>query len=220
MYDNYFFYIIILFIVGSVIYRYLHSQKYLVKKKLKETTQENLSLFQSGEVAKATGTIKYIGEPLIAPLSGRKCVYYHIIVEERRSSGKSSYWDTIIEENIAGNVVIKDGNTYAVIETNQVKSYVVDDKQYRSGTFEDATELMRKYLEKHNRTSVNFLGFNNSIRYQEGILEEGELIAVVGKGTWKRKSEIKLDIPAERILVIGSDGEEFVYFTDDQTSLS
>jgi hypothetical protein len=46
-------------------------------------------------------------------------------------------------------------------------------------------------------------------------LEEGEFLAVVGKGKWKAKNEINLDIPKTKVLIIGPDTDQPVYFTDD-----
>ena len=100
-----------------------------------------------------------------------------------------------------------------------IKNYLLEDAQYSSGFLNDASETLQSYLKKHDRDSVSWIGLNNAIRYKEGILEEGELIAVTGKGNWKRKSEIKLDIPAEKILVIGAHDNEPVYFSDDPVVL-
>ncbi len=216
MYDNLLFYIItaivFLILIASIIFTYFFSRAAVVRRKLQKTVEKKISSFQNGESAKVVGTIKFIGKPLIAPLSGRQCVYYHVLVEE--NTGKDN-WKTLIEEEIAGNVIIKDGNHYAVVETGMVKSYLVDDKKYKSGFLNDATETLTEYLLKHNCKSIGFFGMNKTIRYKEGILEEGEIIAVAGKGTWKRRSEIKLEIPIERILVIGPDGQIPVYFSDD-----
>jgi hypothetical protein len=209
------FYIFGLVVIGFLIYNYFFSREAIVKRKLRKTEGKNISSFMEGEVAKVKGSIKYIGDPIMAPLSGRKCSYYYILVEELRSSGKSSSWHTLIEEEIAGNVVIKDGRDYAIIETGTVKSYLVQDKQYNSGFLNDAIDVLNGYLKIHGYDSVGYFGMNKRLRYKEGILEENEIVAVVGKGSWKRKSEIKLDIPAERILVICQDEQEPVYFSDD-----
>ncbi|MGZ4035717.1 MAG: hypothetical protein ACXVP4_12695, partial [Bacteroidia bacterium] len=202
-------------LLGIIIYNIFFSKAAIIKRKLRKTVGKKISDFQTGEVAKTVGAIKYVGDTLNAPLSARKCAYYHVLVEERVSSGKSSYWKTIIEEETAAHVVITEGRDYALIETQMVKTYLIDDKQYSSGFLNDATDTLKLYLDRHGYDAVNWLGMNNSIRYKEGILEEGELVAVAGKGTWKKKEEVKLDIPVERILVIGPDNLEPVYFSDD-----
>ena len=224
MHDNFNFFIlgaVAVIIIAALIYYYYFSPYAAAKRMLFKSIQKNIFSVENGETAKVTGTIKYIGSPLIAPLSGRKCVYYQVVVEEKKSTGKSSYWDTIIDEELAANVVIRDGNSYALIETNMIKSLLMYDKKYKSGFLNDATPELEKYLSKYGfKSTSSFLGINNTLRYKEGILEEGEMIAVVGKGAWKRKSEIKFDIPFEKILVIGHIDDKIpVFLSDDPASL-
>jgi hypothetical protein len=213
--NNIFFILIGSIVIISIIYGLIFNKKAIIKRKLRKTGGKRISEFQSGDVAKAIGSVKYAGNTLIAPLSGRKCSYYHVLVEEKRSSGKSSHWVTIVEEERSGDVVIKEGREYAFIEIGMVKNYLVDDKQYRSGFLNDAEHVLEKYLETHGIESTGFFGMNKTISYKEGILEEGELVAVAGKGTWKRTSELKIELPVERILVIGPDDQVPVYFSDD-----
>jgi hypothetical protein len=211
-------YIVVSIIIIALVafYTGFFSNAAIIKRKLKKATGVKISMFMEGEVAKVVGQLKYINPPLIAPLSKRKCSYYHIIVEQRVSTGKSSYWDTIIEEEKAQDVVIKDGNSYAFIETTLIKSHLIPDQHYSSGTFNDTTPELETFLARHDLKSVNFLGMNKTLRYSEGVLEEGEVVAVLGKGNWKRKAEVKLDIPTEKILVISKkDDEEGVYLSDD-----
>ncbi len=203
-------------IIIAAIYSALFSKTAIIKRKLKKANGVKISMFQEGEVAKVVGQIKYINPPLITPLSKRKCSYYSITVEHRVSSGKSSRWETVIEEEKAQDVVIKDGNSYALIDTSLIKSHLIPDQQYSSGTFNDATQELEEFLAKHNFKSTDFFGLNRTLRYYEGVLEEGEVVAVLGKGNWKRKAEVKLDIPTEKILVISKkDDEEGVYLSDD-----
>jgi hypothetical protein len=214
--DNSFIYLFVCVIACVIIFGAFFSRAAIVKRKLKGTPEKKIAFCLSGEVVKVKGEIKYVGTPLTAPLSGRQCAYYYILVEEHRSSGKSSSWHTLIEEEVGADVVIKDGNQYALIETGMVKSHLIQDKQYSSGFLDDATEQLEKYLKSHGNESTGLFGLNKSLRYKEGILEEGELIAVAGKVDWKRKSEVKPDIPAERILVISrTDTAEPIYLSDD-----
>jgi len=208
-------------IIGCIIfavfvYNYYFSRSAIVKRKLRNTGAKKMSEFRNGDVAKVAGTIKYAGKTLTAPLSGRKCVYYSILVEEK-SGGKNSHWSTIIEEEVSADVVIADGNHYATINTRLVKSHLIPDSQYFSGFLNDPTEEMERYLARHNKDSTSLFGFNRSLRYSEGVLEQGEIVTVVGKGYWKKKALTKLSLPSENVLELGPDTDtsEPVYFTDD-----
>lgn len=206
-----FLFLFIAIIIGMLVYNFLFSRKAIVKRRLRRLNGKKINEFQNGDVAKTVGEVKYVGKTLVAPLSGRKCVYYHIIVE--KSSGKSSH--TLIEEERAGDVVIKNGNDYALIDTSLVKSHLIADANYSSGLFKDATRKLENYLKMHGHESTNLLGFNHAMQYNEGVLEEGELLVVAGKGEWRTSKEFNLRIPAVRVLVIKPEDEKPVYFTDD-----
>ena len=202
-------------IAGIVFVSLYYSKKAVVKRKLKNALDKKISEFISGDIAKIVGKVEIVGNPLIAPLSGRPCAYYYVLVEEKVSSGKSTHWSTIIEEEIAGAFVVRDGRYSAHINTKNVKSYLVQDRIYTSGFGEDATEVLEKYLRQHGQKSEGFFSINKSLRYKEGILEEGELIAAIGRGEWKNADQAQLPENYDRVLEISSTEEEPVYLSDD-----
>lgn len=203
-------------IIGSIILvSLLFSKKAVIKRKLKKATGKKISDFVSGDIAKVVGKVEFVGEPLIAPLSGRRCAHYYVLVEQKVSSGKSSHWKTLIEEEVVGTFVIRDGRHCAHINSKNVKSYLVEDRRYSSGYAADATAVLEKYLNDHGQKSEGFFGMNKTIRYKEGVLEEGELIAAVGRGEWKNAEQEQLPDIYDRVLVITSTEEEAVYLSDD-----
>jgi hypothetical protein len=212
-------YFIVAVLIAILIYNFFFSKAAVVKRNLREANGKKISAFQNDEVAKVIGEIKYVGKTLTAPLSGRQCVYYYILVERLKGHTRTVAWEDLIEEEVAGDVVIKDGNNYAVIETRLVKSHLVSDRNYSSGLFNAATEELKKYLAKHGHADENFFGLDKQLRYKEGILEEGEMLAVVGKGKWVTKNQIKLKIPADKVLLISADNEEPVYLSDDPDTI-
>jgi len=215
---NYPFLIFLIFalvIISVAIICYYFSKKVVVKRMLKKAVGKKISDFQNGDIAKVIGKVEFVGDPLIAPLSGRQCAYYHILVEEEVSSGDDSDWNTLIEEEKAGTFVIRDGRYCAHINCSNIKSYLVQDRVFASGYKNDATEVLEKYLQSHGKKSEGLFGFNKTLRYKEGVLEEGELIAVIGKGEWKNASQLQLPGSYGRVLDICSTEQEPVYLSDD-----
>ena len=190
------------------------SKKAIIKRKLKRATYRRFTEIRRGEVAKLVGTVQFIDEPLKAPLSGRRCAYYHVLVEQRVSSGKSSHWKTIIEEEASSKFVLREGSRYAFIRSEKIKSYIVDDVKYKSGLWEDASRPLERYLNSHRIKSITSLGFNKTIRYREGVLEENEEVAVLGTGEWHNASDLGLPPQMERVLLIQSPQEDAVYLSD------
>jgi len=211
-----FFIIAIALVIAGIAFGSLYySKKAIVKRKLKNALDKKISDFVSGDIAKIVGKVEIVGTPLIAPLSGRRCAYYYVLVEQQVSSGKSAHWNTIIEEELAGSFVVRDGRYCAQINAKNVKSYLVQDRIYTSGFRNDATGVLEQYLRQHGQESEGFLGMNKTLRYKEGVLEEGELIAAIGRGEWKNADRAQLPDSYDRILEISSTEEEPVYLSDD-----
>lgn len=212
-----FIFVIIIAIVSIVVFVAIlfFNKKALVKRKLKKAGQTKISEFRSGDVAKLVGRVVFAGEPLIAPLSGRKCSMYYVHVQEKVTSGKSHHWVTRIKEEVWSKFLIKEGEKYAFINEKNLKCYIVQDANYRSGFMNDASPKLEKYLARKSYKSENFMGLNRSFRYREGVLENDEQIAVFGKGVWKDASQLKLPETYGKVLEITSNNDEAVYISDD-----
>jgi hypothetical protein len=206
----------ILIIAGVAFTRNYLSRKAVVKRKLKKAAGKKISSFLSGDIAKVVGNVEFVGAPLTSPLSGRRCAYYYVLVEQLVSTGKSSHWKKVIEEEVGGTFVIRDGRYRAHISSEStLKTYLVQDRVYSSGFHEDATEVLESYLHAHNVASENLFGLSKTLRYKEGVLEESECMAVIGRGEWKNAREISLPDSFGRILVLSSTEEEPIYLSDD-----
>ena len=169
-------------------------------------------------MAKFIGQVEFVDDPLIAPLSKRKCAYYHVLVEQKISTGNSYYWKTIIDEKDHVKYVIKDNSGFAMILKEQLKSYIVLDRKYSSGAFNDADAHLEQYLQQHGQKSKGAFKFNKALRYREGILEEGERIAVLGEGRWRQAEEVGLPKHYGRILVMETSEKSPLYLSDDPST--
>lgn len=206
--------ILIIVIVLSIYF----SKNSRIKRKLKKAKYRDIAKFKNNEIAKITGKVELIDEPLISPLSKRKCALYYIHVEQQISTGKTTKWKTIIEEKVSTKFVINHKNSYAFINDKNIAFYIVKDKEYSSGTFNDATKTLENYLKQNNIDSVGFLGFNKTIRYYEGIFDIGETIAVLGKGIWKNATSLDLPKKYGKVLEITSTNDLEIYMSDDPST--
>lgn len=154
-----------------------------VKRALRKAPLHTTTSFPDGAVATVQGTVCQLAErPLIAPLTGRACAYYEAIVEEYRSSGRSGSWYTIISEKQGHDFLIDDGQGTARVSMHGASVALVKDAHFRSGMFQDATPVLEQFLARHGRSSQGWV-FNKKLRYREGVIEPGELVAVCGKGS-------------------------------------
>lgn len=207
-------------ITGLIIWlSYYFSKKSVVRRKLKKATVRRISNFVDGETARITGKVEFTGKPLTAPLSGRPCAYFYVLIEQQVSTGKGAHWQKYIEEEVAGKFGIRDGKHCAIVDCNKVKSYIVQDRKYSSGFMHDAPENLERYLSRYGKDSTNMLGWNRTLRYREGIIEEGETISVLGKGEWKRAEQDQWSDDYGKVLMIRPPEGTPVYLTDDPTVL-
>ncbi|MBW2735681.1 MAG: hypothetical protein JRH20_25125 [Deltaproteobacteria bacterium] len=145
---------------------------------LKSTLPTTIANAEDGKVVKLVGTVAYASEPLEAPLSGRPCVYYHVrlanesvlLATEIRSCAEM--W--VVDESGRALVEIDgDNGTYSEEVTPGVCAKK-DFRSYSSGFFARSNTRQRAFLRRCSH-------FTDAERfYDEGILEAGEEVVVVG----------------------------------------
>jgi hypothetical protein len=202
--------------LGIIIYAIIHSMfftpKAIMKRKIRRHLLKDIGDVQEGELVRIKGKVVLRGKTLSAPLSDRKCCYYHVIVV--RGEGKESR--EIINEKKAAEVIIQTGEHFAFVHSQDAATFIDLDVKYNSGFLKDATPALEKFLKFHGHKSEGFFGFNKTLEYKEGVLEEGETTVVAGKGRWVDKSKLRLDLPCQRVLVIeAEDHENPVRLSDD-----
>jgi len=206
--------IALLFLITFIISQLFFSKKAIIKRRLMKVSAKRMSEIKDGETAKIVGKVELIDQPLIAPLSKRKCSYYHVQVEEEIFDGKNFRWKTIIDSEMSNTFVIRDGNNCAYISLKNIKSHIILDKKYTSGGKKGIHPALEAYLNEHNHKKEGVFS-DRTLRYREGILEPGEQVAVLGKGEWKNAEDIGLPAKYGRVLVLASDAKQKVYMSDD-----
>ena len=173
---------------GIVALAIAFSPKARLKRALARLPRLDVARVADGAMVKVLGQIGYQGDPLVSPLSGRRCAYYEITVMERRSAGKQSHWVAIIKESDSRDFLLRDGTGKALVRiagaAGARRVVLHQDAHFSSGTFNDATPEIEAYLARHAKSSTGLL-FNKSLHYAEGILEEGETVVVAGQGRWE-----------------------------------
>jgi hypothetical protein len=136
---------------------------------------------RDGTVVKIVGQLSFIGEPLGAPLSGRRCAYYEATVDE--SSGRAPI--QLIRERRGQDFILRDDSGKALVRMDEASAVLVmRDAQFSSGGDADPTAVMTAFLARHGQSSRGLL-FAKSLNYREGVLEPGERIAVLGLARWE-----------------------------------
>ncbi len=199
-------------VIGAV--SFFFSDKLKVMRELNAQKATPIANFKHAQIGKIVGRVKKVNLILNAPLSGRPCVFYQVIVEQKVSSGKSTSWKKIIHDQKAVNFMVTDGATDALIELEKVNAYLVKDVNLKSSTWSPASRKLELYLRQHKTSSSTFLG-QKTLRYKEGILHIGETVAVKGQGLWELEPD-----PALQKLIMNGNPDLELFISDDKSALA
>ncbi|MEZ4368921.1 MAG: GIDE domain-containing protein [Kofleriaceae bacterium] len=150
-----------------------------VRRMMRKAPLRRIADWPEGQLGRIAGTIAD-GPALEAPLTGRRCVYYLVTVDERRRSGKRSHWSELAREERCVPFAVLDGSGRALVDPAQAQVLSGTDARSRSGTFDDPDPREAAFLARHREDGKSFFGFNQKLRYAEAVLEIGERVAVVG----------------------------------------
>ncbi len=207
-------------VIIIVVIAHYFSNKKIMLREFKKTRKKQINRIKDNEYAKIIGKAKHVNRPLIAPLSGRECVYYHIVVEVKADKG----WRRIINEKVNQDFFIESQSEMAIVKVSSLQKsmqrfYLVKDYKEKSGFRNDATDKLEAYLETHNKKSTGFLGTNKTIRYSEGIIELNEVIGVKGVAQWKTLKEPIEGYSYSKILTLTGTKKEKLLITDEPKAL-
>ena len=177
--------------------------------------EKPINRIQENEYAKIIGRAKHVNQPLEAPLSGRKCVYYQVIVEVK---GYKS-WRRIINNEKHQDFFIESNSEMAIVKISSLQKsmkrfFLVKDYKEKSGFRNDATEKLQHYSK-----STAFLGINKTMRYSEGVIELNEPITVKGVAQWKILNEPIEGYSYSKILTLTGTKKEKLLVTDEPKAL-
>jgi hypothetical protein len=196
------------------------SNKKMMLREFKKSRKKSINRIQENEYAKIIGKATHVHEPLEAPLSGRRCVYYHVMVEVK---GDKS-WRRIINDEKHQDFFIESNSEMAIVKISATQKstrrfHLVKDYKEKSGFRNDATEKLEAYLKYHNKNSTSILGINKTIRYTEGVIELNEPIAVKGVAKWSALKEPIEGYSYSKILTVTGSKEEKLLVTDEPKAL-
>ncbi len=157
-----------------------YSEENVTKRMLRASPVTPLKRTSDGMQVRVTGRIRSASEELRGPLSGRRCVWYGMYVDEYRSSGRSGRWVEVIREERGVDFYLDDRSAVAIVRCQHPRVASPRDVTTGSGLFDDATEVELSVLRKYGRDDTNTLGLNRRLRYREAAFEPGEMVTVFG----------------------------------------
>jgi hypothetical protein len=156
------------------------------KRRLRSLVTTPIADANEGALVKITGRLVLADQAeLEGPLTGRRCVGYVVEVKERTQSGAKANWDKIIVKENAVAFVVEDATGKALVMASGAHLVLVRDGHVRSGSLSDRAERAEVFLKGHGTPSETVLRMKKSLCYEEGVLERGEDVSVLGVAAWE-----------------------------------
>lgn len=128
-----------------------------IRRELQRALPFSIAEAPEGEVVRLEGRVVE-GETLVAPLTGRCCVYYVATIEEYdRYGGLGAKWPERVRETRCVQFAIEDGTGRAIVDPTDARIDATIDRFTESGLFHDPSPIEVAFLERHGLTSTSTL---------------------------------------------------------------
>lgn len=171
----------------------------------------DIASFPAGETADLLGSVRCLAQTIEAPLTGRKCVYYHLEVVELRHG----FAVPLIHREESVDFLVEDSTGCARINSRGASFRVFEPTSSESGGFDRPTTAEELLLTSAGVKSKRWIGVHKTIHYLEYVLEPGQTVALRGCGQWAHGT----DSQRPRILVVTASPKVPLYITDDPRRL-
>ena len=160
---------------------------------------------------RVTGRIHRDAKLLEAPLSGRRCVVYELVVDEL-TGASPSLWQRLLDLRQACPFLLEDDSGMARVETAGpgFVALVHDHVGVTSGVYPGKHRALSRLLESAGLLPMTWLGRWKPLRYAEGVVELGELVTVGGNGAREIDpggESPGMRSPPQRMVIRGTEAE-------------
>lgn len=146
-----------------------------LRRALRKARHASIADAPEGEAVRLDGRVAD-GETLIAPLTGRRCVFYVATIEE--NVDPRGGWIERVRETRGVRFTVDDSTGRLIVDPAQAQIDVDIDRTSHSGFLDNPTPAEAGFLERH-KLQPSGRYFNRRFRYCEGVFEIGEPIAVM-----------------------------------------
>lgn len=150
---------------------------------------------------------------LQAPFSGRHGVWVRVTVQELRSTGRSSYWATLVDETDFRPFYVDDGSGQMARVMPAGANVILDQQNVgNSGTFNDAPPHLMQFLAARGLSTTSWLGFNKRMKYDEQVLCVNDPLYALGPSAREAGPPVSDGyrmVPGSQLVMFAGQGEEF-----------
>jgi hypothetical protein len=157
-----------------------------------------------GEIIRVKGIVQVPGKSLVAPLSGRVCALYHVIVTQywkRAQTGDLQGYR--IEETKAGDLVMlcEDG-TWVVIDAKSSDNNVGNEYNGSYDFWSLDKDALKTFLRIYRKKYDPAVALGERIETSEKVIIAGDLLWAAGKAEWRDAQHLTFALPVGKYLYI------------------
>jgi hypothetical protein len=156
-------------------------------------------------LAKTEGRVRSLEEPLLSPMEGRDCVYYHFIVEEQRGGGKSAHWVTVVNDQQFIPFVLEDGRDEVEVDLYRAEVEMRHAARTNSGLFNSPPPRLEHVLQRRYGASTHGWLFNKTMKYSEVVIEEGDFLVALGEVRDRGRGPLRIGSGHETTLLVSDE---------------
>jgi hypothetical protein len=193
-------------------YRWWRSDERELRRLLRRAERVPIAEVGDGQLARVVGSVM-ARETIEAPLSGRPCVYFEVVIMAR----VGPRWRGVFREARGVRFAVDDGSGRALIDPAGAGVSLVKDHSSGSWIFPTRGSTEAAYLARHD---LDGRFAYDRLRYREGIIEVGETVAVLGRGVREPDREGASEMRGYRdaaptVLRLGGSARAPILISDD-----
>lgn len=155
-----------------------------LRRRLRSATQRAIHGVPPATPCRFAGMVTAIGDPLIAPLSGRACVYYETRVVRSiglETTALETTYEIAVEQRTVP-FVLDDGSGCATVDATHAQMLLGTDVDLWAGDPDGDAAAQDAFLARFGQRRRGLL-FAKRLLFTESIIEVGERICVMGEPT-------------------------------------
>jgi hypothetical protein len=163
-------------VVGGLLYAAWHtSEPVRIKRLLRSAQTYRIADLHDGHPGRIVGLAQVYRDHVVAPLSGRRCLYYVATIEQSKYG--TEVWTPLASEEGGVPFVVSDASGRAIVDTTDATVVFDFDVQAITRTVDVLDDAQRSMLARQRIDPLH-----RTLRYAEAVLSDGERVAVLGAG--------------------------------------
>jgi hypothetical protein len=148
------------------------------RRALTRIQEARLADLRDGDRLRVTGIARARVETTTSPIGQRSCIGFHVVVEEKTSSGAGANWHTLLVRSHCLPFGLVDGDAEAVVEGPFDLGLDPDD---RGDVWSNLPPTLFAMLEEARIPLTGHFGRDKEFRFREALLRAGDRVSVLGR---------------------------------------